>query len=123
MNKFFVIGNLTGEPVRVETKSGSVFSRFGIAVNRASRDPGEEPEFFTVKAWGALGKNCQKYLHKGRKVAVIGELSHSEWEKDGIKRFSMDINAKEVEFLSKEPESKTPEKESFADITTDDIPF
>lgn len=128
MNKIIVIGNLTNEPVRGESKSGAEYTKFNIAVNRTTRMSGEEPEFFKVMAWGSLGDSCYSYLHKGRKAAVIGELSHSEYDgKDGKRHFVMEINAKEVEFLSK-PEKEVSEKEvsepiPFEDLTTDDIPF
>ena len=129
MNKIIIIGNLTNEPVRVETRIGANFTRFNVAVNRSSRQPGEEAEFFTVKAWGTLGDNCYSYLHKGRTVGVVGELSHSEYDgKDGKRHFSLEINAKEVEFLSKpkkpEEDPNVPSEEiPFEDLTTDDIPF
>lgn len=128
MNKIIIIGNLTIEPVRVETKSGATFTRFNVAVNRSSKLHGEDAEYFTVKAWGSLGENCYSFLHKGRTVGVVGELSHSEYDgKDGKQHFSLEINAREVEFLSKpkkEDDSDIPSEEiPFEELTTDDIPF
>lgn len=125
MNKIILIGNLTNEPTRGESKSGAGYTRFGMAVNRSGRMSGEEPEFFRVTAWGALGDSCYSYLHKGRKAAVVGELSHSEYQgKDGKNHFSLEVNAKEVEFLSKPEKQQEPsEPIPLEEISLEDIPY
>ena len=55
-----------------------------------------------MAAWGAMGENCQKYLSKGRKVAVTGAVSVSTYTaQDGTTRAQMEIRfAEDVEFLS-----------------------
>ena len=102
MNKLTIIGNLTKDPEMGVTAQGKQVCTFSVAVNRRKRaadQPGED--FFRVGAWEALGENCYRYLHKGKKVAVIGEVSvHTYKNKDGDPGASMEVNAKEVEFLS-----------------------
>lgn len=102
MNKLTIIGNLTKDPEMGVTAQGKQVCTFNIAVNRRKRTADQpEADFFRVSAWEALGENCYKYLHKGKKVAVIGEVSvHTYTKNSGEPGASMEVNAKEVEFLS-----------------------
>lgn len=144
MNKLFITGNLTADPEVRSTPSGTTVCTFTVAVNRrfAKGDSGErETDFFRVNAWRQLGENCGRYLAKGRKVAVVGELQARLYDaKNGEKRMSLDVNADEVEFLSPAGTSQdnggysqsSPRrnddddifgKDGFTDIQSDDIPF
>jgi len=103
MNKIMIIGNLTGEPELRSTPSGITVCSFTIAVNRRHEDKsGERPtDYFRVSAWRQLGDSCGRFLTKGRKVAVVGELQARQYDaKDGSARISLDVQADEVEFLS-----------------------
>ena len=74
-----IIGNLTRDPELRTTSTGVNVCSFTVAVNRRQRSQGAEgqPEadFFRVSAWRQLGEICQKYLAKGRKVAVVGPVT------------------------------------------------
>lgn len=103
MNKVILIGNLTRDPELGETSNGTAYCRFSIAVNRkfANADGERETDFFNIVAWRGLAENCGKFLAKGKKVAVVGELQNRSYEdNNGIKRFVTDVVAAEVEFLS-----------------------
>ena len=102
MNKLTIIGNLTKDPELRTTSSGINVCSFTVAVNRRRKVEGQpEADFFRVAAWRQLGENCQRYLAKGRKVAVTGPISVSTYQaSDGSTRASLDVTADEVEFLS-----------------------
>lgn len=103
MNKIFIIGNLTHDPETRTTTSGVSVCSFSVAVTRRYAQAGGErqTDYFRVNAWRQLGETCQKFLAKGRKVAVVGELQARTYEtKEGATRISLDISADEVEFLS-----------------------
>lgn len=103
MNKVYLIGNLTRDPELRSTQSGVDVCNFSIAVNRRFRDANgnQQTDFFNIIAWRQLAGLCNKYLAKGRKVAVVGSIQTRTYEaQDGTKRFTMDIIADEVEFLS-----------------------
>lgn len=73
---------------------------FTVAVN-SRRGKDQDATFFRVTAWRGLAENCQKYLDKGRKVAVVGEVScHSYTNKSGEARASLEVAAQDVEFLT-----------------------
>ncbi|MBQ1770702.1 MAG: single-stranded DNA-binding protein [Clostridia bacterium] len=140
MNKIILIGNLTHDPETRSTSSGVTVTTFTIAVNRRFSQGGEKvTDFFRINAWRQLGETCSRYLSKGRKVAVIGELQARTYEaKDGTTRMTLDVSADEVEFLTprsaddsgstyssgtKSSSHSTGELDGFVDIQSDDIPF
>ena len=102
MNKLTIIGNLTRDPELRTTGSGLSVCNFTVAVNRRKQADGQqEADFFRVSAWRQLGENCQRYLAKGRKVAVVGPVSVSTYQaNDGSTRAQLEITADDVEFLS-----------------------
>jgi len=103
MNKIVIIGNLTRDPQVRTTNAGATVCSFAVAVNRrfADADGNRGVDYFNVSAWRQLGENCAKYLKKGSKVGVAGELQVRQYDdKEGQKRTAVDINADEVEFLS-----------------------
>lgn len=108
MNKVILIGNLTRDPELRTTSTGINVCSFTIAVNRrrSSQNAGQpEADFFRISAWRQLGENCQKYLAKGRKVFVSGPVSVQTYEgKDGQTRYSLEVTADDVEFLSSRQE-------------------
>ena len=129
MNKQLVIGNVCGEPDVKSTPSGVTVCSFVVASDRRFKDAHGEKvtDFFRVQAWRQLGDVCGKYVKKGMKVGVIGELQARTYEaKDGTTRMSLDINADEVEFMSRaedKPAAKPADPNTFTDISSDDLPF
>lgn len=66
----------------------------------AERNPGREPFFITVAAFGPEAEKCNTYLRKGRHVAISGRLRYREWPaKGGGKRSEHSLAASRVEFL------------------------
>lgn len=110
MNKVILIGNLTKDPEQGRTPSGADFCRFSIAVSRdyANADGNRETDFFNITTWRKQAENCAKYLKKGNKVAICGQLQNRKVEdgKGDIKTYT-DVVANEVEFLT--PKEKTEE--------------
>ena len=134
MNKIILIGNLTADPTLRATNSGTSVCQFTIAVNRRFPVPDgqKQTDFFRINTWRQLAENCNKYLSKGKKVAIVGELQARTYEaNDGTTRMSLDVSADEVEFLSPKDEEKPAEPrqiapadpEKFDDISSDDLPF
>lgn len=103
MNKIFLIGNLTSDPEMRTTPNGVSVCTMNIAVNRRFSSSREErqTDFFRITAWRQLGESCGRFLSKGKKVCVVGELTARTYEaKDGTTRVSLEVTADEVEFLS-----------------------
>lgn len=100
MNKVCVVGNLVRDPeLRTTSNTGVSVCTFTVAVNRRSKD--DAADFIPVVAWRELGDICAKYLRKGKKAAVWGELQTRSYEDEGgTRRYITEIVAAEVEFLS-----------------------
>lgn len=127
-----IIGNICQEPTSKTTNSGKNVCTFTVAVNRVQRDQNGQniADFFRVAAWGALGENCQKYLAKGRKVAVVGTVSaHAYQKQDGTAGASLEVFAQNVEFLTPKGDSASApaqEAPAMTDVSGDigsELPF
>ena len=128
MNRIMIIGNLTVEPELRTTPNGHQVCNFSVAVNRRQKDQ-NTADFFRVSAWNQLAENCQKFLAKGRKVAVVGSVTLNEYQSNGKWRASMEVMASEVEFLSSREEPRQPtvaDMEKAVDVTDqmlESLPF
>lgn len=132
MNKVFLIGNLTKDPELSQTNSGKSVCRFTLAVQRrfAGADGNRDADFLNIVVWGINAENCHKYLKKGSKASVVGEIQTGSYEaQDGTRRYTTDIVASEVEFLSTKPSSDMGNTKKEAEITElepiddDSLPF
>ena len=100
MNKVILIGNLANDPEAFTTQNGVSRSTFRLAVQRkyANAQGVREADFFTIVAWRASADFCNRYLTKGRKVAVEGSLQTRSYDaQDGTKRYVTEINAESIE--------------------------
>lgn len=146
MNKLTIIGNLTADPELRTIPSGVNVCTFTVAVNSKYRNEdgsSKRVDYFRIAAWRGLGDNCARYLSKGKKVCVVGEVSARAYEaKDGTSRASLEVTADEIEFLSprtdsdsgyqrqhQEPQyTESPamddlSSQGFTEITDSDLPF
>lgn len=136
MNKCIFIGNLTKDPESQKTQSGVNVCRFSIAVNRTyTNSNGErEVDFINIVAWRGLADNCAKYLKKGSKVCVVGQLQTRTWEdSEGKKKMAVDIMAEDVEFVSPKQstdesnktavKSNTGVKQGLQEVDGEELPF
>jgi single-strand DNA-binding protein len=126
MNRVEFIGNLSKAPDVKQTTSGKTVCSLTIAVNRRYKDADGKTtaDFFSVQVWGKLAEVCARYLDKGSKVFISGELRNRSYEaKDGSKRTVTEIIANEVEFLSPKTEPATPPVEEWQQVEDSDLPF
>ena len=141
INRVVLTGNLTADPELRSTPGGTSVARLRLAVNTRRRNAStgeweEKPNYFDVTVWGAQAENCDRYLAKGRPVAVDGRLEWREFEaRDGGKRQAVEIIAETVQFLGpasdqqpssaprvREPESRDADQLPGA-ASEDDVPF
>jgi single-strand DNA-binding protein len=105
VNKVILIGNLGADPELKYTPSNRPLCNLSVATNEVFKDKSgqrqERTEWHRVTVWGDQAETCSKYLGKGRSVYVEGRLQTRSWDdKDGKKRYSTDIVADRVVFLS-----------------------
>lgn len=97
LNKVQLIGNLGGDPEIRSLESGAKVANFSVATSDSWKDKTtgekkERTEWHRCVVWneGLVGV-IEKYLKKGSKVYVEGELQTRKWEKDGIDRYSTEV--------------------------------
>ena len=103
MNKVILIGNLTKDPELTTTNNGVSVCRFTLAISRryANAEGERETDFINVVVWRNLADNCHKFLKKGSKTAVVGNIQTRSYDAtDGSKRYITEVVAEEVEFIS-----------------------
>ncbi len=106
LNRVFLMGNLTRDPELRFIPSGQAVTSFTLAVNRNyvsnSGEKKEEVSFIRVVVWGKRAEVCHEYLRKGSPVFVEGRIQSRSWEApDGTKRSTVEVNAQNVQFLSR----------------------
>ena len=109
MNSVNLIGRLTATPQLRTSDSGSV-ARLRVAVQRRRGKDGEDrgADFVDVTAFGTQAQTCAQYLTKGRRVAIVGRLHHSEWDAEDGRRQRLEVIAENVDFLDSPRESAEP---------------
>ena len=141
MNKCVLVGNLVRDPELTQTPSGISVCKFTLAVNRnyTNANGEREADFLNIVTWRGLAENCGKYLVKGKKVALSGQIQTRSYDdKDGNKRYATEVIADDVEFIgggsgeAGEPKQATqtarqqPKQTSFKDlkpVEDDGLPF
>lgn len=104
LNKVILIGRLIKDPDLRYTPNNVATCSFTLAVNRnfANQQGEREADFIPVVTWRNLAENCNKYLKKGRLIAVSGRLQTRSYEgNDGQKRYITEVIAGEVKFLER----------------------
>lgn len=104
MNSVILVGRLTRKPELRYSNSGNqtAIARFSLAVDRPfSRDQEKTADFINIVVFGKQAENCERYLDKGRQVAVQGRIQTGSYKtQTGETRYTTDVVADRVEFLS-----------------------
>lgn len=100
MNTVIMIGRLTKDPEVSYANSGTTIGRFSIAVDRRFKREGEPTaDFFNCVTFGKQADFVEKYLKKGTKIAIVGEIQNNNYtNKDGQKVYSTQIMVNQIEF-------------------------
>ena len=119
------IGNLVADPTPKTTPTGVNVTSFTVAVTRAFKNAQGDKvsDFFRVNAWRQQADFCAKYLAKGSKVYVRGELQPIIFDgRDGKARLDLSVQA-DRNLTEKPKETPKPNLDEFEDISSDDLPF
>ena len=105
-NKVQLIGNLGNDPEIINLESGKTLAKFSIATNESYKNAkGEkitDTQWHNVVAWGKTAEIIEKYVTKGKEVAVEGKLTSRSYEtKEGEKRYVTEVVCNELLMLGK----------------------
>ncbi len=133
VNKVILVGNLGADPEVRYTANGTAVCRLSVATSRRYTDKQgnrqEETAWHRVDVWGKLAETCAQYLSKGRQVYIEGRLKYGSYEKDGVKHYTTDIIAENMQMLggtggrNQEREPEPPFGPPEGGPPEDDIPF
>ena len=132
INKVILIGNGGNDPEVRYTPSGSAVANITIATSESWKDKQgqqqERTEWHKVVFFGKLADIVGQYVKKGSKVYIEGSLRTRQWEQAGVKRYTTEIVASEMQMLdsrgSGQP-AQQPAKQQQVNSSDfdDDIPF
>lgn len=97
-----VTGNLTADPELRYLDSGIPVANLTIAdtprVFNKQKDEWEDGVTVFIRAtlWREAAENLTQSLTKGQRVIATGKLKQSNWEKDGEKRSSIELDIEEI---------------------------
>ena len=132
MIKIIFIGRLTRDVDLKTTPNGVQVASFTVAVDlkQKNKDGEKVTTFYNCVAWRGLAETCSKFLSKGKKVYIEGELQPRQYTaKDGSTKMSLDVQVESVEFLSPKTEERSDADESgidasgFENVDPESIPF
>ena len=102
MNKLFLMGRLTKDP-EVRYSSGekqTAVARYSVAVDRRFKKDGDpDADFFDCVAFGKIAEFIEKYLRKGTKVVIEGNIQNNNYtNRNGEKVYGMRVVTDSIEF-------------------------
>ena len=102
LNQVVLVGRLTSDMEVKESEDGKKYWNMSIAIPRSFKnaDGVYDTDFVSIKTFDNIAQNTAEYCNKGDIVGVKGRIQTGSYEKDGEKKFSMDIIAEKVTFLS-----------------------
>lgn len=107
VNKVILVGNCGNDPDQRFTSAGAGITHVSVATSESWKDRQtgerkERTEWHRVVFFGRLGEIAKEYLRKGSKVYIEGALRTSSYEgKDGVKRYTTEIIANEMQMLDR----------------------
>ena len=103
-NKVQLIGNLGNAPEIITLDSGKKLAKFSIATNdsykNAQGEKVQDTQWHNIVAWNKTAEIVEKYLDKGKEVAIEGKLTTRSYDdKDGKKHYITEVVCNELLML------------------------
>ena len=126
MNKFIAIGRLGKDPEVRTTAGGKSVANFSLATDSGYGEK-KTTQWHRVVAWEKTAELAGKYLKKGSRIYLEGEVQYGKYEKDGVTHYTTDIVARNIQFLDTKSDAEKPDQS--VELSTgggaadNDIPF
>ena len=103
-NSVKLVGNVGAEPSITNLDNGKKVARLSLATNETFKNSkGEkqtETNWHTLIAWGKAAEIVEKYVIKGKEIAIDGKLTSRSYEnKEGEKRNVTEVIVQEILLL------------------------
>lgn len=108
INKVILVGNVGTEPEVRYMPSGGAVTNITLATSESWKDkqtgqPQERTEWHRLVFFNRLAEIAGEYVRKGSKLYVEGSLRTRQWEQEGVKRYTTEIVANEMQMLDGKP--------------------
>ena len=105
-NKVQLIGNLGNDPEIINLEDGKKIAKFSIATNEtyknAQGDKIENTYWHSLIAWNKTAEIVEKYLLKGKEIAIEGKLTNRSYETDeGETKYVTEVLVNEILMLGR----------------------
>ncbi len=105
-NKVQLIGYVGNDPEIKNLDSGKKRATLTLATHEVYKnEKGEKVEstqWHRIVAWGKNAELIEKYVNKGKEIALSGRLTHRSYDdKEGEKRYMTEVVANDLLLLSK----------------------
>lgn len=107
------MGNVGKDPDVRYLDSGVAVAQLSLATTvkgyttQSGQQIADRTEWHNLVAWRGLAQTIEKYVHKGDKLFVEGELRYRDYEgQDGVKRRTSEIYLDRMELLNPKTEGK-----------------
>lgn len=108
LNRATILGNVGQDPELRTIPSGISVCRLRVATSDSYKGKNgewqESTEWHSVVLWDSLAERAQKTVKKGSKVYVEGKIQTRSYEKEGIVRYTTEINANRLIVLDPKAE-------------------
>lgn len=103
-NSVSLIGNLGMDPEIKTLDNGKKLARFTLATSESYRNSEgkqiKETQWHQVVAWGGSATIAEKFLKKGKEIALNGRLTHRSYEdKNGTTRYFTEVVVNDIVLL------------------------
>ena len=144
MNKITVIGRVS-QDVEVKDFNGRNCANFNVASQNKNKDKNTNQygtNFYRVTAWGQAADTAARFLRKGHRVGIVGDLVIRDYvgSQDGLKHTVVEINNAEIDLIETKAEAEAkanaqtaapaavpaqaaPAASGFTPVETDELPF
>lgn len=108
LNQIIIAGRLVKNPEIVVSENNKKRTLITVAVPRSYKniDGNYETDFIPCVLWNGIAENTCEYCKKGDIIGVKGRIQTSNYEKDGEKKYSMEVIAEKISFLGIKKEEK-----------------
>ena len=120
VNKVILVGNVGNEPECRTMPNGNSVANISVATSESWKDKNtseqqERTEWHRVVFFNRLAEIVEQYVKKGSKLYIEGRLQTRSCEQDGIKRYTTEIVANEMQMLDSRGSTN---QEGFGDQAT-----
>lgn len=108
MNQITITGNVGSEP-ELKMIKDTTLAEFAFAHTPYTKSKGEgETIWFTVTFWNSKADGVMDAVRKGDRLILVGELTESRWEKDGVQKSRLGITGVSFGHIAKPPKNPAP---------------